>query len=73
MCTYGNNPSRKIVNFGLEKSVKKTETNHVRTTQGNFGEVYSGRLRSDNTPVAVKSCKENLAPEHKSKFLMEAR
>jgi len=41
--------------------------------QGNFGEVYSGHLRSDNTPVAVKSCKENLAPEHKSKFLMEAR
>uniref|UniRef100_A0A671URF7 Tyrosine-protein kinase n=1 Tax=Sparus aurata TaxID=8175 RepID=A0A671URF7_SPAAU len=41
--------------------------------RGNFGEVYSGHLRSDNTPVAVKSCKENLAPEHKSKFLMEAR
>nr|XP_046241599.1 tyrosine-protein kinase Fes/Fps [Scatophagus argus] len=41
--------------------------------RGNFGEVYSGLLRSDNTPVAVKSCKENLAPEHKSKFLMEAR
>lgn len=41
--------------------------------QGNFGEVYSGFLRSDNTRVAVKSCKENLAPEHKSKFLMEAR
>ncbi|XP_023187519.1 tyrosine-protein kinase Fes/Fps isoform X2 [Xiphophorus maculatus] len=41
--------------------------------KGNFGEVYSGRLRSDNTPVAVKSCKENLASEHKSKFLMEAR
>uniref|UniRef100_A0A3Q1AI99 Tyrosine-protein kinase n=1 Tax=Amphiprion ocellaris TaxID=80972 RepID=A0A3Q1AI99_AMPOC len=41
--------------------------------RGNFGEVYSGRLRSDNTPVAVKSCKENLAPEHKNKFLMEAR
>ncbi|KAG7482369.1 tyrosine-protein kinase Fes Fps [Solea senegalensis] len=41
--------------------------------RGNFGEVYSGRIRSDNTPVAVKSCKENLAPEHKSKFLMEAR
>ncbi|XP_015229343.1 PREDICTED: tyrosine-protein kinase Fes/Fps isoform X2 [Cyprinodon variegatus] len=41
--------------------------------KGNFGEVYSGRLRADNTPVAVKSCKENLAPEHKSKFLMEAR
>ncbi|XP_069549694.1 tyrosine-protein kinase Fes/Fps [Brachyistius frenatus] len=41
--------------------------------RGNFGEVYNGRLRSDNTPVAVKSCKENLAPEHKRKFLMEAR
>lgn len=41
--------------------------------RGNFGEVYSGLLRSNNTPVAVKSCKENLAPEHKSKFLMEAR
>lgn len=41
--------------------------------RGNFGEVYSGCLRSDNTPVAVKSCKESLAPEHKNKFLMEAR
>ncbi|CAN9507027.1 unnamed protein product [Ophioblennius macclurei] len=41
--------------------------------RGNFGEVFSGHLRSDNTPVAVKSCKENLAPEHKNKFLMEAR
>uniref|UniRef100_UPI003AB0B2AB tyrosine-protein kinase Fes/Fps n=1 Tax=Centroberyx gerrardi TaxID=166262 RepID=UPI003AB0B2AB len=41
--------------------------------RGNFGEVYSGCLRSDNTPVAVKACKENLASEHKNKFLMEAR
>ncbi|XP_046897513.1 tyrosine-protein kinase Fes/Fps isoform X1 [Hypomesus transpacificus] len=41
--------------------------------RGNFGEVYSGRLRCDNTPVAVKACRENLAPEHKNKFLMEAR
>uniref|UniRef100_A0A3Q3XEV1 Tyrosine-protein kinase n=1 Tax=Mola mola TaxID=94237 RepID=A0A3Q3XEV1_MOLML len=41
--------------------------------RGNFGEVYSGQLRSDDTPVAVKSCKENLAPEQKSKFLIEAR
>uniref|UniRef100_A0A673ZAX9 FES proto-oncogene, tyrosine kinase n=1 Tax=Salmo trutta TaxID=8032 RepID=A0A673ZAX9_SALTR len=41
--------------------------------QGNFGEVYSGRLLSDNTPVAVKACRENLAPEHKNRFLMEAR
>uniref|UniRef100_A0A7N6FIW6 Tyrosine-protein kinase n=1 Tax=Anabas testudineus TaxID=64144 RepID=A0A7N6FIW6_ANATE len=48
-------------------------TGGVGSPQGNFGEVYCGRLRSDNKPVAVKSCKENLAPEHKSKFLMEAR
>ncbi|KAM7424034.1 hypothetical protein PAMA_000412 [Pampus argenteus] len=41
--------------------------------RGNFGEVYRGRLRSDNTPVAIKSCKENLALEQKNKFLMEAR
>lgn len=42
-------------------------------TQGNFGEVYNGRLRHNNTAVAVKTCKENLAPEQKNKFLMEAR
>uniref|UniRef100_A0A3P9LX92 Tyrosine-protein kinase n=1 Tax=Oryzias latipes TaxID=8090 RepID=A0A3P9LX92_ORYLA len=41
--------------------------------RGNFGEVYRGQLRSENTFVAVKTCRENLAPEHKSKFLMEAR
>lgn len=41
--------------------------------RGNFGEVYSGRLRHNNTAVAVKTCKENLAPEQKNKFLMEAR
>ncbi|XP_066557715.1 tyrosine-protein kinase Fes/Fps [Amia ocellicauda] len=41
--------------------------------RGNFGEVYSGRLRSDNTPVAVKTCRENLPTELKNKFLMEAR
>ncbi|KAM6979602.1 tyrosine-protein kinase Fes/Fps [Aplochiton taeniatus] len=44
-----------------------------RIGQGNFGEVFSGRLRSDNTPVAVKACRESLAPEHKNKFLTEAR
>uniref|UniRef100_A0AAR2IZN4 non-specific protein-tyrosine kinase n=1 Tax=Pygocentrus nattereri TaxID=42514 RepID=A0AAR2IZN4_PYGNA len=42
-------------------------------SKGNFGEVFSGRLHSDNTPVAVKACRENLPPEHKNKFLMEAR
>uniref|UniRef100_A0AAQ6AJG7 Tyrosine-protein kinase n=1 Tax=Amphiprion ocellaris TaxID=80972 RepID=A0AAQ6AJG7_AMPOC len=60
----------------LKKPVLKNIVAHhvgVGVPQGNFGEVYSGRLRSDNTPVAVKSCKENLAPEHKNKFLMEAR
>uniref|UniRef100_A0A3Q2XGD5 Tyrosine-protein kinase n=1 Tax=Hippocampus comes TaxID=109280 RepID=A0A3Q2XGD5_HIPCM len=41
--------------------------------RGNFGEVYRGTLCCDNTLVAVKTCKENLAPEHKNKFLMEAR
>lgn len=41
--------------------------------QGNFGEVFSGRLRDDNMPVAVKSCRETLPAELKAKFLQEAR
>ncbi|XP_010592110.1 tyrosine-protein kinase Fes/Fps isoform X3 [Loxodonta africana] len=41
--------------------------------KGNFGEVFSGRLRADNTPVAVKSCRETLPPDLKAKFLQEAR
>ncbi|XP_066211298.1 tyrosine-protein kinase Fes/Fps isoform X3 [Saccopteryx leptura] len=41
--------------------------------RGNFGEVFSGRLRVDNTPVAVKSCRETLPPDLKAKFLQEAR
>lgn len=41
--------------------------------QGHFGEVFSGRLLCDNTPVAVKTCRETLAPELKGKFLQEAR
>uniref|UniRef100_A0A8C0A812 Tyrosine-protein kinase n=1 Tax=Bos mutus grunniens TaxID=30521 RepID=A0A8C0A812_BOSMU len=40
---------------------------------GNFGEVFSGRLRADNTLVAVKSCRETLPPDLKAKFLQEAR
>ncbi|CAM9408246.1 unnamed protein product [Bubo scandiacus] len=44
-----------------------------RIGRGNFGEVFSGRLRADNTPVAVKSCRETLPPELKVKFLQEAR
>uniref|UniRef100_A0A8C4ZXB7 FES proto-oncogene, tyrosine kinase n=1 Tax=Gadus morhua TaxID=8049 RepID=A0A8C4ZXB7_GADMO len=41
--------------------------------RGNFGEVYSGRLRFDNMAVAVKACREDLPPETKKRFLMEAR
>ncbi|KAM6119638.1 LOW QUALITY PROTEIN: tyrosine-protein kinase Fes/Fps [Pterocles gutturalis] len=44
-----------------------------RIGRGNFGEVFSGRLRADNTPVAVKSCRETLPPKLKAKFLQEAR
>ncbi|XP_037251788.1 tyrosine-protein kinase Fes/Fps isoform X1 [Falco rusticolus] len=43
-----------------------------RIGRGNFGEVFSGRLRADNTPVAVKSCRETLPSELKAKFLQEA-
>ncbi|KAM4036789.1 tyrosine-protein kinase Fes/Fps isoform 2-T3 [Anomaloglossus baeobatrachus] len=41
--------------------------------KGNFGEVFSGRLSADNTPVAVKTCRETLPPDLKDKFLSEAR
>ncbi|XP_078539396.1 tyrosine-protein kinase Fes/Fps [Lissotriton helveticus] len=44
-----------------------------RIGRGNFGEVFSGRLIADNTPVAVKTCRETLPPELKDKFLLEAR
>ncbi|XP_006033571.1 tyrosine-protein kinase Fes/Fps-like [Alligator sinensis] len=40
---------------------------------GSFGEVYSGRLLHDNTPVAVKICREPLSPETKARFLQQAR
>lgn len=35
--------------------------------------MFSGRLRADNTLVAVKSCRETLPPDLKAKFLQEAR
>ncbi|KAM8974441.1 tyrosine-protein kinase Fes/Fps isoform 2-T2 [Pelodytes ibericus] len=44
-----------------------------RIGRGNFGEVYSGRLSTDNTPVAVKTCRDTLPPDMKDKFLLEAR
>ncbi|XP_040434569.1 tyrosine-protein kinase Fer-like isoform X1 [Falco naumanni] len=40
--------------------------------KGNFGEVYKGTLK-DKTPVAVKTCKEDLPQELKIRFLSEAR
>ncbi|XP_015674096.1 tyrosine-protein kinase Fes/Fps isoform X2 [Protobothrops mucrosquamatus] len=43
-----------------------------RIGQGNFGEVFSGLLRGSNTPVAVKSCRETLPNELKTRFLQEA-
>lgn len=45
----------------------------LSSLQGNFGKVYSGRLSSDNTPVAVKTCRGHLAPETKERLLQEAR
>ena len=41
--------------------------------EGNFGEVVKGTLRDSKTPVAVKTCKEDLPQELKIKFLSEAR
>ncbi|XP_073333844.1 tyrosine-protein kinase Fer isoform X2 [Pagrus major] len=41
--------------------------------KGNFGEVFKGTLQRDRTPVAVKTCKEDLPPELKIRFLSEAR
>ncbi|KAK1883824.1 Tyrosine-protein kinase Fer [Dissostichus eleginoides] len=46
---------------------------HFSSKQGNFGEVFKGTLQRDKTPVAVKTCKEDLPPELKIRFLSEAR
>jgi hypothetical protein len=46
---------------------------NLRPFQGNFGEVFSGRLKADNTLVAVKSCRETLPLDLKARFLQEAR
>ncbi|CAK6984250.1 tyrosine-protein kinase Fer, partial [Scomber scombrus] len=58
---------------------KKWILNHEDVTlgellgKGNFGEVFKGTLQRDKTPVAVKTCKEDLPPELKIRFLSEAR
>jgi tyrosine-protein kinase Fer len=41
--------------------------------QGNFGDVYSGKLKSTKQNVAVKTCKQTLPEEQKRKFLQEGR
>ncbi|XP_060931616.1 tyrosine-protein kinase Fer isoform X1 [Limanda limanda] len=58
---------------------KKWILNHEDVTlgdllgKGNFGEVFKGTLQRDKLPVAVKTCKEDLPPELKIRFLSEAR
>ncbi|XP_047653656.1 tyrosine-protein kinase Fes/Fps isoform X3 [Phacochoerus africanus] len=60
--------------LGAEEDRRPGKTGRsLRPFQGNFGEVFSGRLRADNTLVAVKSCRETLPPDLKAKFLQEAR
>ncbi|XP_065821550.1 tyrosine-protein kinase Fer isoform X2 [Labrus bergylta] len=58
---------------------KKWILNHEDVTlgellgKGNFGEVFKGTLQRDKMQVAVKTCKEDLPPELKIRFLSEAR
>uniref|UniRef100_A0A4X2K9M3 Tyrosine-protein kinase n=1 Tax=Vombatus ursinus TaxID=29139 RepID=A0A4X2K9M3_VOMUR len=74
-------PLTKKSGISLNKAISKDKwaLNHEdlvlgeRIGRGNFGEVFSGRLRADNTLVAVKSCRETLPPDLKAKFLQEAR
>ncbi|XP_014405078.1 PREDICTED: tyrosine-protein kinase Fes/Fps [Myotis brandtii] len=62
--------SRAVLKVSLRSCGVREETHRI---PGNFGEVFSGRLRVDNTLVAVKSCRETLPPDLKAKFLQEAR
>lgn len=41
--------------------------------QGNFGDVYKARLKSNKNEVAVKTCRMTLPDEQKRKFLQEGR
>lgn len=41
--------------------------------QGNFGDVYKARLKSNKNEVAVKTCRMTLPEEQKRKFLQEGR
>nr|XP_014351964.1 PREDICTED: tyrosine-protein kinase Fer-like isoform X2 [Latimeria chalumnae] len=66
-----------LINHYLRRKQVLTKKSRVvlknPVAKGNFGDVYSGRLVYDNTPVAVKTCRDCVSPEIKNKFLMEAR
>lgn len=41
--------------------------------RGHFGDVMKGRLRDSGELVAVKTCRDNVSPAMKEKFLQEAQ
>ncbi|TMS08031.1 Tyrosine-protein kinase Fer [Larimichthys crocea] len=56
-------------------AIPRTEAQELLRQQGdflgNFGEVFKGTLQRDKTPVAVKTCKEDLPPELKIRILKQ--
>ena len=40
--------------------------------RGHFGDVMKGRLKDSGEQVAVKTCRDNVTPVMKEKFLQEA-
>ena len=40
--------------------------------RGHFGDVMKGKLKDTNEEVAIKTCRDNVLPEMKDKFLQEA-
>ena len=41
--------------------------------RGHFGDVMKGRLKDNGEEVAVKTCRDNVSPTMKEKFLQEAQ